>query len=74
MWGNPIIFSNSIDDKITEFVRIAYVAFSRARNGLYIYLKNDLFEISGLLKKLDNYCKQKNLSEHFYEVIDLNNY
>lgn len=70
---NPIIFSNSIDDKITEFVRIAYVAFSRARNGLYIYLKNNLSEISGLLKKLDNYCKQKNLPDRFYEVVDLNN-
>ena len=41
----PILFINIILiilyllDKITEFVRIAYVAFSRARNGYFVLPK-----------------------------------
>lgn len=79
MWGdilnvleNPIIFSERIDDKITEFVRIAYVAFSRAKNRLYIHLKNDKSELSRLIDSLNAYCNEKSLSEPFYEIIDLN--
>lgn len=69
---SPIIFSDHIDDKTTEFVRIAYVAFSRARNRLYIHLKNDKRELSKLITNLNAYCKEKSLSEPFYEIIDLN--
>lgn len=69
---NPIIFHKDISDEVTEFVRLAYVAFSRARNDLYIHLKNNREEIKTLLHNLDNYCKLQNISEPFYEIIDLN--
>lgn len=69
---NPIIFDASIEDSVTEFVRIAYVAFSRARNNLYIHLFNKKEEIQNLLNKLDNYCKENGICEPFYEIIDLN--
>ena len=42
---NPIIFDEK-NDAATEFVRIAYVAFSRAKNNLYIHLKNTKKEIN----------------------------
>ena len=69
---NPIIFDSNINDSITEFVRIAYVAFSRAKNNLYIHLKNDATEIDTLLRKLKEYCISNNIKEEFYEIIDLN--
>lgn len=79
VWGdilnalkNPVIFHEKISDEVTEFVRLAYVAFSRARNDLYIHLKNTKEDILPLLEKLEEYCKTKNISEPFYEVIDLN--
>ncbi len=68
---NPIIFSDEINDNITEFVRIAYVAFSRAKNKLYIHLHNTKDEIQSLLKILKKYCDDKKI-EKFYEIIDLN--
>ncbi len=78
-WGDvlnalatPIIFHEKINDEITEFIRIAYVAFSRARNDLYIHLKNTKEDIQPLLEKLEKYCKKKNIQEPFYEIIDLN--
>lgn len=69
---NPIIFHEKISDEVTEFIRLAYVAFSRARNNLYIHLKNTKEDIQTLLGKLEEYCKTKNISEPFYEIIDLN--
>ena len=69
---NPIIFHKDISDEVTEFVRLAYVEFSRERNDLYIHLKNNREEIKTLLHNLDNYCKLQNISEPFYEIIDLN--
>lgn len=69
---NPIIFHKKISDEVTEFIRLAYVAFSRARNNLYIHLKNTKEDIQSLLEKLEEYCKTKNISEPFYEIIDLN--
>ena len=79
IWGDvlnaletPIIFHEKINDEITEFIRIAYVAFSRARNDLYIHLKNTKEDIQPLLEKLEKYCKEKNIQEPFYEIIDIN--
>ena len=69
---NPIIFHEKISDEVTEFIRLAYVAFSRARNNLYIHLKNTKEDIQTLLGKLEEYCKTKNIGEPFYEIIDLN--
>lgn len=69
---NPIIFHEKISDEVTEFIRLAYVAFSRARNNLYIHLKNTKEDIQTLLGKLEEYCKTKSISEPFYEIIDLN--
>lgn len=68
---NPNIFDKE-NDSATEFVRIAYVAFSRAKNNLYIHLKNNIIEIQTLLKNLDKYCINNGIYEPFYEVIDLN--
>lgn len=68
---NPVIFDN-INDKVTEFVRIAYVAFSRAKNNLYIHLKKSSSEISTFIKSLNEYSVQKNIKEPFYDIIDLN--
>ena len=68
---NPNIFDKE-NDSAAEFVRIAYVAFSRAKNNLYIHLKNNIIEIQTLLKNLDRYCINNGIYEPFYEVIDLN--
>ena len=55
----------------SEFVRIAYVAFSRAKNNLYIHLNTDLNGIKSMVEKLNNYI-QENHIDKFYEIIDLN--
>lgn len=68
---NPNIFDKE-NDSAAEFVRIAYVAFSRAKNNLYIHLKNNIIEIQTLLNNLNRYCVNNVIHEPFYEVIDLN--
>ena len=68
---NPIIFDEK-NDAATEFVRIAYVAFSRAKNNLYIHLKNTKKEIESMINNLNEYCFKNNINEKIYEIIDLN--
>ena len=68
---NPRIFDNQNDDA-AEFVRIAYVAFSRAKNNLYIHLKNTAEEIETMINNLNEYCKKNDIKETIYEIIDLN--
>ncbi|MBD5099718.1 MAG: ATP-dependent helicase [Clostridiales bacterium] len=68
---NPVLF-NSEFDNVMEFARIAYVAFSRARNNLFIHLKNTKAELGTLIANLQDYCFKHNIKEAFYEIIDLN--
>ncbi len=52
----------------TEFTRIAYVAFSRAINDLYIHIEYIPDEIKEMIKSFDNYIKEKKI-EKFYEIL-----
>lgn len=67
---NPVIIEDESYDA-TEFVRIAYVAFSRAINNLYIHLKCEKEDISNMIKNIDDYIEKENI-EKFYDIIDLN--
>lgn len=68
---DPRIFDKQNDDA-AEFVRIAYVSFSRAKNNLYIHLKNTAEEIETMINNLNEYCKKNDIKETIYEIIDLN--
>ena len=60
-----------IDDKMykeSEFVRIAYVAFSRAINNLYIYIDAYDDNVLRMIESFDKYIEEKKI-EKFYELI-----
>ena len=51
----------------SEFVRIAYVAFSRAINNLYIHIDSNDANINKMFEKFDKYIKENDI-QRFYEI------
>jgi len=74
--ATPHIFvdeKNQNEWKWGEFQRIAYVAFSRAKNNLYIHVKNNMKAFAPVESALAKYMIENNINEKFYDIIDLNN-
>lgn len=59
--NSQILGENSAD----EFVRIYYVACSRARKALYIHIPDDQSLLDLIKEKLDNYKRQKNCTLNY---------
>ena len=60
----------NILDETSEFIRIAYVAFSRAINNLYIHINSKDENIEQMFVALDKYIADNNL-EKFYRIQNL---
>ena len=66
---NPKIIDDELYNE-SEFVRIAYVAFSRAINNLYIFIDAYEDNVVTMFKNFDKYIKEKQI-EKFYEIIEI---